>query len=69
MQSKTIFVSKTFWVNILTVALAIISMTQPDMLGVKPEQLLWISGVINIVLRFISSGAVSLTGSTATEVK
>ena len=65
MQSKSILTSKTFWFNMLTIALAVITITDPSLIGVSAKQMLWASGVINIVLRFITSGAVSLTGSAA----
>lgn len=63
-MSKSIFESKTFWLNVISIALAIITITDPALIGVKPETLLWLSGILNIGLRFISSGSVSLTGGT-----
>ncbi len=63
MESKPIYQSKTFWLNALTFALAIITITDPALLGIKPEIVLWISSVLNIALRFITSGAVTLSGS------
>lgn len=62
-QSKTVFASKTFWVNVLTIGISAISITKPEMIGIQAETLLWMSGVINIILRFLSNGSVSLTGS------
>lgn len=68
MQTKTIFASKTLWLNVLTITLAILSMTQPEMIGIPAETLLWLNGALNIVLRFMTTGAVSLTGQSATPV-
>lgn len=65
-MTKSIFVSKTFWFNILTIALAVISITDPGLIGISAKQMLWASGVINIILRFITTGAVSLLGSSST---
>lgn len=63
MESKSIFVSKTFWLNAITLLLAIIGITKPEILHINADTLLWITSVLNIVLRFISSGSVSLMGS------
>lgn len=62
MDSKSILSSKTFWVNVITILIAIITITDPTLLGISAEQLLWISGMLNIVLRFITTGAVHLPG-------
>lgn len=67
MQTKSIFASKVFWFNLLTIALAIISITDPSLIGVSAKQMLWASGVINIVLRFLTTGSVSLTGSSGAQ--
>lgn len=69
MQTKSIFASKVFWFNLLTIALAIISITDPSLIGASAKQMLWASGVINIVLRFLTTGSVSLTGSSGTNEK
>ena len=63
MESKSIFVSKTFWLNAITLAIAIIGITKPEILHINADTLLWITSVLNIILRYISSGAVSITGS------
>ena len=67
MQTKSIFASKVFWFNLLTIALAVISITDPSLIGVSAKQMLWASGVINIVLRFLTTGSVSLTGSSGAQ--
>ena len=67
MESKSIFVSKTFWINLIAVLLGVISITNPEMIGVKAETLLWVSGVLNIFLRAITVGPVSLLGGGADE--
>lgn len=63
MESKPIYQSKTFWLNAITLGLAIIAITDPALLGIKPETMLWLSSVLNIALRFITTGAVTLSGS------
>ncbi|HPC92908.1 MAG TPA: hypothetical protein P5317_11650 [Myxococcota bacterium] len=63
MQAKSIFASKTFWFNALSIASAIIALVDPALLGISAKWLLLASGCINIGLRFITTGAVSLTGS------
>lgn len=67
MQTKSIFASKVFWFNLLTIALAIISITDPALIGISAKQMLWASGVINIVLRFLTTGSVSLTGNSGAQ--
>lgn len=62
-KTKSIVESKTFWVNVITFILAIIGLTDPSMLGIDAGMLLWISSILNIALRFITTGAVSLTGT------
>lgn len=62
-KAKSIVESKTFWVNVITFILAIIGLTDPSMLGIEAGTLLWISSILNIALRFITTGAVSLPGT------
>lgn len=62
-KTKSIVESKTFWVNVITFILAIIGLTDPSMLGIEAGTLLWISSILNIALRFITTGAVSLPGT------
>lgn len=63
METKPIYQSKTFWLNAITLVLAIIAITDPAAIGIKPETMLWVSSVLNIILRFVTTGAVSLIGS------
>ena len=60
-EAKPFYQSKTLALNAITLLLAVISITEPEMLGIKPETLLWISSVLNIILRLITTGAVSFT--------
>ena len=72
---KPIWKSKTVWFNILTMVLTIVAMINSDFLtglGIPPESQVTalkivgtVVAVINIVLRFISTGAVTLTKPTA----
>ncbi|MEZ4728851.1 MAG: hypothetical protein R3E79_17095 [Caldilineaceae bacterium] len=61
--AKPIWQSKTLWLNMLSIALAVLAITEPGMLGLDPKMLLWITGILNILLRFVTNGPVSLTGS------
>lgn len=70
LTSKPVWQSKTFWFNILTGTLAIVAVVNTDFLtgiGISPESqevVLKITGLvvaaINIGLRFISTGVVTL---------
>ena len=76
METKSIFTSKTFWINFLTVLVGTAAAINPDFLGVyklpaaTQNTILLITGLIagvgNIVLRFISTQPVSITGSNGT---
>ena len=57
--SKSIFASKTFWVNAITIVLAIIAITDPQAIHMNSAYLLWISGVLNIFLRFLTNQPVA----------
>lgn len=66
MNTKPIYQSKIAIVNAITLILAILSMADPtilDMFHVSAGQVAAISSVLTIVLRFYTTGAVSLTGS------
>lgn len=67
--TKSIFASKMFWVNAITIALAVLAITNPDMLGINPAHVAWGAGVLNIFLRFLTNQPVSLTGGQSVEVK
>ena len=67
MDSKPIYQSKTFWLNAITFVLAIITITDPAILGIKPEIVLWLTSVLNIALRFATTGAVTLSGSSTSK--
>jgi hypothetical protein len=69
MGSKSIFASKTFWFNLLSMASAIIALVDPALLGISAKWLLLASGCINIGLRFITTGSVSLMGNPGTNDK
>jgi hypothetical protein len=61
-EVKSIWQSKTFWLNVLSIAVAILAITKPELLPISPEWLAWIMGVLNILIRFLTNGPVSLTG-------
>jgi hypothetical protein len=61
---KSIFASKTFWLNL--VAIAILILSSPAVLNVVPAQYLpyetAILGVLNIINRFFTKDEVTLFG-------
>lgn len=59
-DTKSIFASKTLWLNLITIVVSVISITDPGVIGVKAETLLWVNGVLNILLRFLTHGSVAL---------
>lgn len=60
---KAIWQSKTFWLNAISIVLAILAITEPTLIPIDPKMLLWITAVLNIVLRFLTNQPVSVTGS------
>ena len=62
---KSIFASKTFWVNIVALVATISTAFGLD-LGLDPDKQVAVVGgimsLVNIVLRFITKDAVSVTG-------
>lgn len=60
---KPIWQSKTFWLNVLTIILAIISLIDPVLFNIDPKWLLLITGILNILIRFLTEGPVSLLGN------
>lgn len=67
--SKPIWQSKTFWLNVITISLAILSITEPAFIHVDAKTLMWITGILNILLRFLTHEPVSLTGNNGTTSK
>lgn len=61
-NTKSIFASKTFWVNAITILLAIFAITDPAAIGINPAHFLWAAGVLNIFLRYLTNQPVSITG-------
>lgn len=58
MESKSIFLSKTFWVNVVAVAAMVIQgLTGKEFISAELQ--LTILGVINILLRTITKSAVN----------
>lgn len=68
-ETKSIAASRTFWINAITITLAVLALTSYDVLGVNPAHIAWVSGVLNIFLRFLTNQPVSLAGSDVVEVK
>ena len=58
MEAKSIFVSKTFWVNLIAVgAMTVQGLTGKEFIGAELQ--LTLLGIINIVLRTVTKSAVS----------
>ncbi len=62
---KSIFASKTFWVNLIMAILAVAATLSPDLLttlGINSQKALTIiaavTGFLNIILRFLTSKAI-----------
>ena len=66
MNSKSIFQSKTFWVQIV----ALLSMAVPQVqtwLSANPEQFVAVLAAVNVLVRFATSGKITLSGAGETE--
>jgi hypothetical protein len=61
--NKPFWQSKTFWLNALSIALAIFAIVDPALFGIDPKVLLLITGVLNILVRFLTTGPISLMGT------
>lgn len=61
-QSKNLFKSKTFWLNILSMG----AMVVPG-LPIPPETLVWVAGGLNIANRLLTQGPVHVLKDAATE--
>ena len=60
-MNKSILLSKTFWVQVL----ALVAMLFPaarDWLAANPVEGVALLGAVNVVIRFVTSGKVSLSG-------
>jgi len=63
MKTKSIFASKTFWVNILLAAIAIVpEVANLPNLQISKEWLAFIVVVANIILRMVTQSKATLTG-------
>lgn len=59
---RPIWQSKTFWLNVISILVASLLALEPDMIPLDPRWLAWIISVLNILLRFITDGRITLTG-------
>lgn len=63
MTPKPIFASKTFWLNIIGLILAMLAL--PEFVGLIPEAylptIMAVQGALNIVVRFLTDSPVKLT--------
>ena len=64
-ETKPFWASKTLWVNVIAIAASVLGAFKVDFL--TPEMQLTlipvVMGVVNIVLRFVTKGAVTVTPS------
>jgi len=70
METKSIFKSKTMWINAILIITAVILLVNPSVLtsfGIFPENqsnvltlLGFLGAVLNIILRFLTTGSVSI---------
>jgi len=62
MNTKSIFLSKTFWVQIVTV----LSLAVPQVrewLDANPEQFVAVFAALNVIVRFVTSGKINIFGA------
>lgn len=62
MKTKTILASKTFWLNVLALLLLLWPAARA-WVSANPVEPLAVLGALNVVVRFLTSGGVSLFGS------
>lgn len=63
MKTKSILISKTFWINILLAIIAIVpEVTNLPNLQIPKEWMAFIVVIANIILRMITKTKVTLTG-------
>lgn len=61
--AKPSWQSKTIWLNVFTIALAVLMIMDPALFGIDPKWLAFIAGVLNIGVRFLTDGRISLMGN------
>lgn len=62
---KTIFLSKTFWVQVITILSAFFPMVR-DFMKTNPVEFVAVFGAVNIIVRFVTHGAVNIFGENTT---
>lgn len=62
---KTILCSKTFWVQVLTLASALFPQVQ-DFMAANPVEFAAALAAINVLVRFLTSGSVNIFGNNTT---
>ena len=64
MESKSLFASRTFWVNVLTAGSAFLAMGElQDSLGPNAlRYVILVQAAINVIMRLVSTGTVTVMG-------
>lgn len=63
-ETKSIFESKTLWANVIVMVITALTAIQGDLSEyVNPESVVFVLGVLNVFLRFITTQPVTLTGN------
>jgi hypothetical protein len=63
METKAFYTSKTVWVNVIAIILSVIAVTDPTLFNLDPKFVLWVTGVLNIALRFLGGAPLSADGA------
>lgn len=62
-MAKSIFLSKTFWVNVLSILVTVFNQDFLTGLGLSPQYQIIVLGVINLILRLITTQPVEILPS------
>jgi len=60
--TKSVFLSKTFWIQIVAIAAVLVPQVQA-WLTANPVEFIAVLGAVNVLVRFATSGKISLVGA------